>query len=316
MEGAKGKIPWSEMRPCVGFRLVSAHAADGYRIEPPVSVPSAAAHIPAATATPEPLDEIPDQRPIAPGIDRSRDTLVVRHEGALGHLRLADEHGAGRLESIDDVRVLPGRLAPEHRRARPRRLARDVAEILDRDRNSVERAERLARRLLFVETSRGLAARARARPRRSRRSPDRACRSARGRRRSRSRADSAPPARSRRADLRCWPTEYRTSPSRRAPISTNLRVAARPIRRALEPRGDQSSMSSTSWLDARGSRLAAWPGEPELGSEHDDRKRRPPSRFCPPLREFRAIPLPAARGSSSRPTPSHPRRCGASSRSS
>jgi hypothetical protein len=36
-------------------------AMDGKRIEPPVSVPSAAKHRPAATATPEPLDDAPDQ---------------------------------------------------------------------------------------------------------------------------------------------------------------------------------------------------------------------------------------------------------------
>ena len=38
------------------------HAADGKRIEPPVSVPSAAVQSPAATATPDPLEEMPVQR--------------------------------------------------------------------------------------------------------------------------------------------------------------------------------------------------------------------------------------------------------------
>jgi hypothetical protein len=36
-------------------------AADGKRIEPPVSEPSEPKHNPAAVATPEPLDDAPDQ---------------------------------------------------------------------------------------------------------------------------------------------------------------------------------------------------------------------------------------------------------------
>jgi hypothetical protein len=43
----------------VGFRPVTPLATDGKRIEPPVSVPIAPWHRPAATATPEPLDDTP-----------------------------------------------------------------------------------------------------------------------------------------------------------------------------------------------------------------------------------------------------------------
>lgn len=47
--------------PQVGFNPVTPLAADGQRIEPPVSDASAPKHSPAAVATPEPLDEIPAQ---------------------------------------------------------------------------------------------------------------------------------------------------------------------------------------------------------------------------------------------------------------
>jgi len=42
-------------------------AADGMRMEPPVSVPVDAKQSPAAVATPDPLEEIPDQRSRAQG---------------------------------------------------------------------------------------------------------------------------------------------------------------------------------------------------------------------------------------------------------
>ena len=48
-------------RPQVGFNPVTPLAADGQRIEPPVSEASAPKHRPAAVATPGPLDEMPGQ---------------------------------------------------------------------------------------------------------------------------------------------------------------------------------------------------------------------------------------------------------------
>jgi hypothetical protein len=62
MEGASAKTPWRLTRPYVGLRPTHPFTADGYRIEPPVSVPTDAKHRPAAVATPEPLDETPLQR--------------------------------------------------------------------------------------------------------------------------------------------------------------------------------------------------------------------------------------------------------------
>ena len=60
-EAASSKQPKRETRPQVGFKPVLPLAAEGKRIEPPVSEPSEPKHRPAAVATPEPLDDAPDQ---------------------------------------------------------------------------------------------------------------------------------------------------------------------------------------------------------------------------------------------------------------
>jgi hypothetical protein len=51
--------PYALTRPKVGFSPTTPHTAAGCLIEPPVSVPIAAAHRPAATATADPLLELP-----------------------------------------------------------------------------------------------------------------------------------------------------------------------------------------------------------------------------------------------------------------
>jgi hypothetical protein len=61
-------------------------------------------------------------------------------ESELGHVRAAHEHCARRLEPGNDWRVQLGRWRIVKRpRARERALARDIEEILDRDRNSRQR---------------------------------------------------------------------------------------------------------------------------------------------------------------------------------
>ena len=61
-EALRRATPLSGTRPCVGLRPTTPLAADGKRIEPPVSEPREPKHRPAAVATPEPLEEMPDQR--------------------------------------------------------------------------------------------------------------------------------------------------------------------------------------------------------------------------------------------------------------
>ena len=67
-------------------------------------------------------------------------------ERELGHVGLGDDHRAGRAQPAHDGSVGRGRrsLVGEDLRARPRRLAGDVEQILDADDRSVERAERYA----------------------------------------------------------------------------------------------------------------------------------------------------------------------------
>jgi len=56
MRPSIGNVPSVVLRPTVPFQ------ADGVRIEPPVSEPTAQGTKPAPTATPEPLDEPPGVR--------------------------------------------------------------------------------------------------------------------------------------------------------------------------------------------------------------------------------------------------------------
>ena len=62
MDQASGKTPARLMRPKLGFHPTRPQSADGTRTEPPVSVPSEASAIPAATETAEPLLEPPGSR--------------------------------------------------------------------------------------------------------------------------------------------------------------------------------------------------------------------------------------------------------------
>lgn len=55
-------------RPRVGFSPVVPHQADGMRIDPPVSEPSASGSSRDASAAPDPVDEPPVQRPASHGL--------------------------------------------------------------------------------------------------------------------------------------------------------------------------------------------------------------------------------------------------------
>ena len=57
--GTSGKTPSVEMSPHWDFSPTTSHAADGNRIEQPVSVPSASSQSPAASAAAEPDDDPP-----------------------------------------------------------------------------------------------------------------------------------------------------------------------------------------------------------------------------------------------------------------
>ena len=80
---------------------------------------------------------------------------MVCDEGALGHLDLPDEDRTGGLEPLDHLGVLGRGRVTERRRAGAGRLARDVAEVLQRDDDAVEGGEGLARGALAIEADGG-----------------------------------------------------------------------------------------------------------------------------------------------------------------
>src|SRR5207237_3208924 len=61
-DAPKPTTPQRGTRPYVGFMPTPPQSAAGWRIEPPVSVPSAKSASPAATATAEPPDDPPGTR--------------------------------------------------------------------------------------------------------------------------------------------------------------------------------------------------------------------------------------------------------------
>src|SRR5208283_5338374 len=67
-DDAKATSPKRETRPYVGLMPTTPQKDDGCRIEPPVSVPSAPAHNPAATAAAEPPLDPPGTRSRSHGL--------------------------------------------------------------------------------------------------------------------------------------------------------------------------------------------------------------------------------------------------------
>src|SRR5512139_1124615 len=61
-EEAKAIIPYRETRPYVGLTPTTPHSDAGWRIDPPVSVPTPAKHMAAATAAAVPPEDPPGIR--------------------------------------------------------------------------------------------------------------------------------------------------------------------------------------------------------------------------------------------------------------
>lgn len=131
------------MAPRVGFNPTMPALADGPRIEPAPSVPSASGARPAATAADAPAR--PARRPLQvpriagdAGQRAGGDALVAefRRRG------LADDDGARRLEARDRDRIGPRDVLGMDVRAVRRALAGDVDQVLDRDGHAMQRPER------------------------------------------------------------------------------------------------------------------------------------------------------------------------------
>src|SRR5262249_14708165 len=74
--------------------------------------------------------------------------------GELGRHRLADDDRAGGAQLGDDGGVVAGPATGAERRAEFGRVIRGVDDVLDRDRNAVQRAEGVALRAALVERAR------------------------------------------------------------------------------------------------------------------------------------------------------------------
>jgi hypothetical protein len=131
------------------------------RTDPPVSDPIAAGASPAATATPDPLDE-PPGNPMHGEIPRIPRRAQLRvdapsAERELDHLRLAEDHHAGGKQPRDRGGGLGAAPVAPQRRSDPRQAAVHLQQVLQRDRQPVERPERHAARAPRVGRARQVA---------------------------------------------------------------------------------------------------------------------------------------------------------------
>ena len=122
------------------------HAAAGMRIDPPVSVPSEAKHIPSCSATAAPELEPPAERVAIERILHGTEGRFIAGgaERKLVEIGLADQHRAGLTQPLDDRCVATW---PARRHCGPggRGRAGDVDQILHRHRDPVKRTAVLAR---------------------------------------------------------------------------------------------------------------------------------------------------------------------------
>jgi len=133
-------------RPIVVLRPVRPHHDAGNRTEPPVSVPIAQGVNPAATATPEPLLDPPGVRATAGshgfhGVPRC--WLVPHCE--LDRMRFTDHDQTGSDQPFcQRCRIARAPFSPDLRAA-GRNPPLDLDQILERDRDPVERADPVPR---------------------------------------------------------------------------------------------------------------------------------------------------------------------------
>ena len=126
----------------MGIRPTTPQNADGCRIDPPVSEPSAAKQRPAATAAPAPLDDPPEMCSIAHGFATRPKKLVClrrRPEGDFVHVQLAQKDGPGVAKPLDDDGILAWNAILEQRAPARRPDACGVDQVLESDRNTVKR---------------------------------------------------------------------------------------------------------------------------------------------------------------------------------
>src|ERR687898_639884 len=133
---AKLSAAWTlGTRPMVALRPTTPQHAAGMRTEPPPSVPKASGPMPSDTAAAAPPLEPPQGRPWSQG-------LTVRPNSGPSVNGLWPNSGVVVPRTRHRHRVLGRHLVPEDRRAHGRAHARGRGEVLDREGDAVQRAER------------------------------------------------------------------------------------------------------------------------------------------------------------------------------
>ena len=128
-------------RPYVGFKPVTPHSAAGWRIDPPVSEPSASGTRPAATAAADPPLEPPGIRSrshglrVTPYAEFSVDEPIANSS----QLVLPTMTAPAALEALDDCRVVGREVALQDPRRRRRRHPRGADVVLEGHRHADER---------------------------------------------------------------------------------------------------------------------------------------------------------------------------------
>ena len=138
-------MPSSGHAPHAPLKLATPQKLAGRVIDPPVWVPSAARHIPLATAAALPALEPAGGAIGIPGIARARRVLA----GELRGLGLAENDRAEVAENLHDRGIAFRQVAGAQRGPRPRRQSGGVDDVLHPDRDTEQRqsARLLARQL-------------------------------------------------------------------------------------------------------------------------------------------------------------------------
>ena len=140
--GHSGYTPASGISPHCDLSPTVSQAADGSRIEQPVSVPSASSQRPAASGGGGAAGGASRRPAGMHGVPAGPVPLARAEDapGELGQVGLADEHGPGVEQALDGHRVPLGHVLPVEPGAVGRSDARGIEEVLDGQRAARERA--------------------------------------------------------------------------------------------------------------------------------------------------------------------------------
>ena len=141
IDGASGRMPSIGSAPWRAFNPLTPQNAAGRRIEPAVSVPSAANAAPVATATAEPPLEPPALRSGSHGL-AAAGVVTPKASSCVAVLPITTAPASR--SRVTSGASRGGRIGVRDRGAAAGRQARDVDDVLDGDRDAVQRPARAA----------------------------------------------------------------------------------------------------------------------------------------------------------------------------